>query len=150
MAVIGNPVPLRSPRRLVQIRQQRSRCEPALERGGIDERLERRSGLTPRLRGAIEAARTEVAAADHGAHLTGMRVHRHQRRLQRIAHWDRSIATPSACLTLFDLLEPARDLALRCLLHVEVERRVDPEAALIHALPAELLDKLLTHFFLEV
>ena len=43
------------------------------ERRGVDERLERRAGLPLRLHRAVEVAVVEVAAADHRAHVAGVR-----------------------------------------------------------------------------
>ncbi len=47
-----------------------------LEGGREDEGLERRAGLAPALRDAVERAAAEVEAADHRAHLAGARVER--------------------------------------------------------------------------
>ena len=55
-----------------------------------------------------------------------------------------------AQLPLLDLLQPAADLGLGGLLHVQVERRVDLQPAFVDALPSEPLDELLAHFFFEV
>src|SRR4030095_7863919 len=44
----------------------------AVDRGGVDKRLEERADLTTRLRGAVEFAAGEAEAADHGADLHGM------------------------------------------------------------------------------
>ncbi len=63
----------------------RRRRVARFERGGVDERLERRAGLTVRLDGAVEMALVEVAAADHRAHVAGVRIERDERRLQRLA-----------------------------------------------------------------
>ena len=49
-----------------------------VERGGIDERLERRAGLTHRLGGTIEFRLGIGEAADHGENATRIRVHRHE------------------------------------------------------------------------
>ena len=49
----------------IELVDERGRREAALERGGVDKRLERRARLALGLRGAIEGALLEVAAADH-------------------------------------------------------------------------------------
>jgi len=86
--------------------------QSGLDRGQVDERLERRAGLTPRGDRAIELAVGVVAAADQGAHFAARR-HRHQRALgdveldalggefvdhggfrHAIAAWDRSRFRP--------------------------------------------------------
>ena len=48
-----------------------------VERGGVDERLERGAGLAQRLGGAVELALVEGEAADHREHAAGPRIHRH-------------------------------------------------------------------------
>ena len=48
-----------------------------VERGRIDERLERRAGLALRLRRAVEFRLVVGEAADHRKHAAGERVHRH-------------------------------------------------------------------------
>src|SRR6476660_5017593 len=53
-----------------------------LEGGGVDKRLEGRSGLPFRLRRAIEATLVEVTAADHCPDRTAGRVQRDERALQ--------------------------------------------------------------------
>src|SRR5262249_57966265 len=50
------------------------RREPGFERGDVDERLECRARLPPRLHGAVEFAAEEVVAADHRAHVAGLRL----------------------------------------------------------------------------
>ncbi|CFT93929.1 Uncharacterised protein [Bordetella pertussis] len=59
------------------------RRQAALERGGIDERLDVRAGLAPCLRHAVEVAAVEVEAADHGADGAVLRRQRHERGLHR-------------------------------------------------------------------
>ena len=68
--------------RRVEIAQQRSRRIAALERRRVDDRLERRTGLTTGLGGAIEAARVEIAAADERAHVTSCGIHGDEAALQ--------------------------------------------------------------------
>ena len=60
------------------------RRQSVFERGEIDERLERRSGLALGGDRAIELALAVIAAADHGAH-RAVRRHRHQRALGNAA-----------------------------------------------------------------
>ena len=55
---------------------------PCCERRGVDERLERRAGLTPAARGAVERRDAEVAAADHRQDVAGVGIERDERRLQ--------------------------------------------------------------------
>ena len=59
--------------RIVEVDRSRRRREAGFERGGVDERLERRARLALRLDGAVEMALVEVAAADHRAHVAGRR-----------------------------------------------------------------------------
>ncbi len=49
-----------------------------LDRGEVDIRLERRSGLAVGVRRTVELARAVVFAADHGAH-GAVGFHRHER-----------------------------------------------------------------------
>ena len=58
---------------------QRGRREPLLERGRIDERLERRSGLPLRLHCPVVLARVEVEAAHQRDDRAVPRVERHER-----------------------------------------------------------------------
>ena len=68
--------------RRIEIGQQRSWRVAALERCGIDDRLERRAGLSLRLRRAIESALGEVASAHQREHVAARRIHRHQAALE--------------------------------------------------------------------
>src|ERR1700688_944127 len=82
MLVFRRPRALRCVyRRIEMVDDGRGRV-PDLERGGVDERFERRAGLPPRLYGAVEAAIGEVAAANHRTHFTARWIDRHERRLQ--------------------------------------------------------------------
>ena len=121
------------------------RREALLERRRVDERLERRSRLPLRLRRAVEVALLEVATADHRPDFAGSRIQRHERGLQRIR-----FVVVLATLTLLDIGDAARDLGFGGLLHVEVNRRVDLQAALIDALPPETLDQETPDLFFEV
>ena len=47
-----------------------------VERGGVDQRLERGAGLPQRLGGAVELALVEREAADHREHAAGVRIER--------------------------------------------------------------------------
>ena len=75
---------------------------------------------------------------------------RDERRLQRLA------SAPAASLAALRLAlsrcRRARAPTSRFggLLHVEIDRRVDLQPALVDALPSEPLHELLAHFFLEV
>ena len=51
--------------------ENRRRCEAAIDRGGIDDRLERRSDLAVGLNGAVELAAAEIPAANHRLDLSG-------------------------------------------------------------------------------
>src|SRR6202030_3697534 len=53
-----------------------------LDRGRIDDRLERRARLTQRLHRAIELRIVEIPSRDHGAHCTVARVEREERALE--------------------------------------------------------------------
>src|SRR6185503_5673673 len=52
----------------------RRRVSAGGERAGVDDRLDRRSGLAPRLPGAIEIAGVRIASADDGADRRGFRI----------------------------------------------------------------------------
>ena len=83
MLVLRRPRALQRRDRIVEVIDDRRRRVARLERGRVDERLERRARLPLRLHRAVEMALVEVAAADHRAHVAGRRVERDQRRLQR-------------------------------------------------------------------
>ena len=146
MFVLGNPRALQRVDRLVEMRDQRRRRVAVLERRRIDERLERGSRLAQRLCRAVEAARLEVAASNHRAHLAGCRVHRDERRLEPLAvgRWAASAAAR------FDLRDRCFDDGFGGALHLWIDRRIHAQAGLREPLPAELLDELLPDFFLEV
>ena len=124
---------------------------PGLERRGVDERLERRAWLAARLHGAVEAALREVASADHRAHVARAWIHRDQRGLQRgrIARRACGLRASASRFSSRAFSDCATDAsAASCSVHVD--RRVDAETALVDLLPAEALDELLPHLFLEV
>src|SRR5262252_9169469 len=98
MLVFGNPSAFVRQDRIVEIGQKRSWRVARLDGRGIDERLERRSRLAPRLRGAIERALIEVAAAYHRTHFTGVGVEGHERRLQRLFLGADRLAMPALFL----------------------------------------------------
>src|SRR4029079_14809418 len=50
-----------------------------VDRGGVNQRLERTARLSPRLNGAIELTFAEAEAADNGKDAAGMRIHCHKR-----------------------------------------------------------------------
>ena len=83
VALLGRPLALQGVERLVEPVDEARRRVAAFERGRIHERLERRSRLAPGLHGAVEMALREAAPADQGPDLSGPRVERHHRRLQR-------------------------------------------------------------------
>ena len=85
----------------------------------------------------------EVAAADERPDFAGARVDRDERRLQLA---DRRL--PRAALV--EHAERALHFVVGGALHVEVDRRVDLEPALVHALFAEARDQLVPHGLLEV
>ena len=58
------------------IEHDRGRRIAVVERGGVDERLERGARLAQRLGGAVELGLVEREAADHRQHAAGERVHR--------------------------------------------------------------------------
>ena len=68
-------LPHAEPRALIdfdrRIEHERGRRVAVVERGGIDDRLERGAGLAQRLRGAVELALVVGEAADHGEHAAG-------------------------------------------------------------------------------
>ena len=61
------------------VHHQRRGRVAVVERGRIDERLERGAGLPHRLRRAVELALVVGEAADHRQHAAGRRVHHHHR-----------------------------------------------------------------------
>ena len=113
---------------------------PALQRGGEDDRLERRARLTPRLGRANVARRAEVASADQRPDLARHRVER-----------DETAFEIARCLArLHDLGDAVGDRLLRRALHLGVVAGVDAQAALQHFLAAEAGDELAANLFLEV
>ena len=156
MLVLGQPLLLVHEQRIVQPRDQRRRRVPCLERRGVDERLERRSGLPLRLEGAIEPALGEVAAADQREHVSVGRIHGDERPLQVVGglalfHLGQLRArrvreAPPA----FDVLEILLDQRLGAALQIDVERGEDAQASLRHARPAEPIDQLAAHRLLEI
>ena len=127
-----------------------------VHRGGVEERLERRSRLSTRLGGAIEVALVPVAAADHAANRAGRRVDRDQRGLQVGRALDRARAVADrrhvvgARLLELELgLERHHLLLERTLanlLEIHVERGVDPQPALVERVRSvELVEVLADH-----
>src|SRR5262249_37058305 len=114
-----------------------------------------------RLDGAIEAARFEVTAADHRAHVAGRRLERDERGLQRIRWFfvnrlpggDPSSGgaprQPGSAPAL-DRSDLVRGRRLRGPLHRHADSRDDAKAARIPTLPAEAVDELTPHLLLEV
>ena len=60
-----------------RVHHHRRRRVAVVERGRIDQRLERRTGLTVRLRRAVELALVERETAGHRQHAAGPGIHRH-------------------------------------------------------------------------
>ena len=94
--VFRRPRALQRGDRIVELIDDGRRRIAGLERGGVDERLERRAGLAVRLDGAVEVALVEVAAADHRAHVAGRRIERDERGLQRLGGRRRRRAASAA------------------------------------------------------
>ena len=87
MTVVRQPEPFRRVDRSVEIGDERRRRVTLLERGGVDERLERRTGLTMGLRDAIELALAKAPSADERANLARGRVKRDERALQVVGRF---------------------------------------------------------------
>ena len=103
-----------------------------LERRGVDERLERGSGLPAAARRAVERAARVVGAADHREDVAGGRIDRDERRLEPRAAQPR---------------EPGGDRLLRCVLHRGQKRRVHLPVGRVVA--AEFVAELLPQEFLR-
>src|SRR4029079_4408308 len=65
-----------------RIVDDRRRRASVLDRGGVDERFERRSRLTERLRHSIELRVIELTTSDERAHRAIARIHREERTLK--------------------------------------------------------------------
>ena len=126
----------------------RGRRESLLDRRGIDKRLERRARLAARLRRAVEAALIEAAASDHRAYFAGHRIHGDEGRLQRIGTGFHRRCAVSAAAARFPRSSGATSASAAFCMSRSM-RRVDLQAALIDAVPAEALHELLADFFLE-
>ncbi len=96
----------------------------ALDRGGVDDRLEDGARLALRLRRAVELACLVVATADHCVDLAGLRVERHEGRLER--PWRYRVSLPAA-ERLVEHREVVSHRALGGVLQIHVDRRVDPQ-----------------------
>ena len=127
--------------------------DPALDRRGIDERLERRARLAQRLGGAIELGVREVAASDHRQHLPGRRIqddHRplHIRGLEGLGGFREFLVVrmlePGA---LFDPLEPPLHGLLGEELNVRVERGPDHETCGVQLAAVAVVQDLPDPFF---
>ena len=122
------------------------------DRRRVHERLERRAGLADRLRGAVVLRVVEIASADHRADVAGVRFQRDQRALQvgreqavvlarRLGRLDvlaiggAPRELPVRVHSRFDRVELRLQRALGRFLHVEVERRIDPQATLVEVAP---------------
>ncbi len=147
MTVLGKPGAFGRVHRLVEPGDDRGGRVAHLERRGVDERLERGSGLPVRLGRAIERALGEVAATDERAHFARVRVERDERALQVVRRGavfgQGHLGTrrvPERRMP-FGGVEPAGERRLGGRLHRWVDRRVDPEAAGRDELPAEAVDQ---------
>ena len=120
--------------------QQRPGRIAAFERCRIDERLERGPCLAARLRGAIEAARKEIATADDGMYIPCLRIHRNETPLQVLC----------GRMGLRDFRNTGLDRLLRLLLDDRIVGRVNAEAASQHLIRAKQAEELTPQFLLEV
>ena len=119
---------------------------------GVNERLERRAGLPNGLGGAVVLRVVEVAPPDHGADIAGVRLDRHERALQvagvvavilprrlgRLEVFAVGDAPGEFAVRVhagFDGVELRLQRALGRLLHVQVERGVNAQAALVQVAP---------------
>src|SRR5262249_12375397 len=134
----------------VQVRNERRRRITGLEGGRVDKRLECRPGLPARLRGAIEAALVEVAAADERAHRAGTGIEGHQRALQIGETVGPGARRRGIAVAALDADEAVLDALLRRLRQRRIDRRVAPHPALDDAGGAETLEQLPPHLLLEV
>ena len=118
---------------------------------GVHERLEGRARLADSLRGAVVLGVVEVAPTDHRPDVPGARLQRDEGSLQVVSEGV-VFRRPLGGFDVLAVRGPARELAvrvhsrldgvelrldgaLRRLLHVEVERRVDTQASLIQVAP---------------
>src|ERR1700694_5489915 len=137
------------------------RCGSAvLDRRGVHDRLDRRSGLAQRLNRAIKLRIVEVASSDHHPHGAVARIEREERALEVRRRPAAFIAFAMGKVVLESLVrvrpEPARfdraclplESALCCALLVEIECGVDLETLLVQLL-SELRVELLPHPFYE-
>ncbi len=169
VVVLGLPRRLRARHlhrhRLVD--HDRREGNPRPHRGGVDDRLEGGPGLPERLRGAVELAVLEVAPAHHGQDVAGLRLERDRQPLQvgrggvlgfvvalrlllEIGGVGRVTVRPVGAR--LDGAQLGLERALRGLLHLEIERGVDPESVGIEPraepgieLLADVLDEVLRH-----
>ena len=136
----GQPRAARRVDRRVEMPQDRRGRVPALERRGVNDRLERGSCLAVRLRRAIEAAPAEIASADERADYTVRGVNRDEAALQ----------LTRGGTELDDLRDAARNRLLRRALHLRLVTRVDAKPAAQDLLAAEPRDQLAADRFLEI
>ena len=99
-----------------------------LERGEIDERLERRPHLPARVCGAVELRLVVRAAADEREDLAGARIDGDERGLRNALR-----SALAARQGRIDGGDAVADGVLRVALQVEVERGVDVERARLRA-----------------
>ena len=111
--------------------------EAGLQRGDVDEGLERGAGLPLGLHGPVELAAEEIGAADHGLHVAGLGLDRDHGALRGLT----GSGLRGATLKRF---ETVAERLLRGELHGRIERRVDVESALEDQVGAVLrLERLL-------
>ena len=145
MLVFRHPCALRGVNRAVEVVDDGRGRITGLERGRVHERLERRTRLAARLRGAVVVAPQEVAAADESAHLAGARIERDERGLEF-----RRVAVASTRAAAFlERFEHLLHIGIGGALHVDVNGGVDLQPALVDSLFAETGNKLTPHVFLE-
>src|SRR5262249_47220021 len=90
----------------------------------IDERFERRPGLALGTGDAVELATREIAAPREPSHVAGTSLQHDNGALEWIV-----VRLLEAWIRAFQALEPDRQSSLGEMLRLEVERRVDGEAA---------------------
>src|SRR5207249_1678884 len=150
--IFGRPGALARRDGIVQVGDERGRREAGFERRGVDKRFERRTWLTFGLHRPVESTVVEIAAADHRAYVAGCGIHRDQSGLQRTLIAGLSIlgGGPQRLASGVDRFERLVDGCLGGDLLLHVDRREDAQTALVYALPAEPIDQLATHLFLEI